>query len=76
MTYYPALAPGFRSNYAHVLPTIGFVVHVQLLDIVKDPHSRTPSLIFEYVENTDFKVRGRDPERGGAGGSMTGQEGA
>ncbi|KAG2441926.1 hypothetical protein HXX76_003532 [Chlamydomonas incerta] len=29
---------------------------IKLLDIVKDPHSRTPSLIFEYVENTDFKV--------------------
>ena len=31
----------------------------QLLDIVKDPHSRTPSLIFEYVDNTDFKVRSK-----------------
>ncbi|KXZ52388.1 hypothetical protein GPECTOR_9g432 [Gonium pectorale] len=29
---------------------------ISLLDIVKDPHSRTPSLIFEYVDNTDFKV--------------------
>lgn len=29
---------------------------IQLLDVVRDPHSKTPSLIFEYVENTDFKV--------------------
>ena len=29
---------------------------VKLLDIVRDQHSKTPSLIFEYVNNTDFKV--------------------
>ncbi|TPX37516.1 hypothetical protein SmJEL517_g00549 [Synchytrium microbalum] len=29
---------------------------VQLLDIVRDPQSKTPALIFEYVNNTDFKV--------------------
>ncbi|KAE8704865.1 Casein kinase II subunit alpha-1 [Hibiscus syriacus] len=29
---------------------------VKLLDIVRDPQSKTPSLIFEYVNNTDFKV--------------------
>ncbi len=29
---------------------------IQLLDIVRDPESKTPSLIFEYVNNTDFKV--------------------
>eukprot|EP00320_Phaeocystis_rex_P020818 CAMPEP_0119070628 /NCGR_PEP_ID=MMETSP1178-20130426/42850_1 /TAXON_ID=33656 /ORGANISM="unid sp, Strain CCMP2000" /LENGTH=342 /DNA_ID=CAMNT_0007052481 /DNA_START=97 /DNA_END=1125 /DNA_ORIENTATION=+ len=28
---------------------------IQLLDIVRDPQSKTPSLIFEYVNNTDFK---------------------
>ncbi|MCO5615089.1 hypothetical protein L7F22_069377 [Adiantum nelumboides] len=28
----------------------------QLLDIVRDPLSRTPSFIFEYVHNTDAKV--------------------
>ena len=28
---------------------------VQLLDIVRDPTSKTPSLIFEYVNNIDFK---------------------
>mmetsp|Transcript_36769 Transcript_36769/g.89500 ORF Transcript_36769/g.89500 Transcript_36769/m.89500 type:complete len:347 (-) Transcript_36769:377-1417(-) len=29
---------------------------IGLLDIVRDPQSKTPSLIFEYVNNTDFKV--------------------
>ncbi|XP_038970377.1 casein kinase II subunit alpha-like isoform X2 [Phoenix dactylifera] len=29
---------------------------VKLLDIVRDRHSKTPSLIFEYVNSTDFKV--------------------
>lgn len=29
---------------------------VKLLDIVRDDESKTPSLIFEHVNNTDFKV--------------------
>jgi casein kinase II subunit alpha len=29
---------------------------ISLLDVVRDPHSKTPSLIFEYVNNTDFKT--------------------
>ncbi len=29
---------------------------IQLLDICRDQHSKTPSLIFEYVNNTDFKT--------------------
>lgn len=28
---------------------------ITLLDVIKDPVSRTPALIFEYVNNTDFK---------------------
>ena len=28
---------------------------VELLDVVRDPQSKTPSLIFEYVNNTDFR---------------------
>lgn len=32
---------------------------IKLLDVVRDPQSKTPSLIFEYVNNTDFKVRRR-----------------
>jgi len=29
---------------------------VKLLDVVRDDESKTPSLIFEHVNNTDFKV--------------------
>ncbi|DBB06238.1 TPA: Homeobox protein HD-6 [Trebouxia sp. C0006] len=29
---------------------------IKLLDVVRDPQSKTPSLVFEYVDNTDFKV--------------------
>mmetsp|Transcript_59795 Transcript_59795/g.110676 ORF Transcript_59795/g.110676 Transcript_59795/m.110676 type:complete len:336 (+) Transcript_59795:78-1085(+) len=29
---------------------------VKLLDVVRDPQSKTPSLIFEYVNNVDFKT--------------------
>eukprot|EP00127_Corallochytrium_limacisporum_P001050 Clim_evm13s35 gene=Clim_evmTU13s35 len=29
---------------------------IQLLDVVRDPQSKTPSLIFEYVNNIDYKV--------------------
>ena len=29
---------------------------VKLLDFVRDPQSKTPSLIFEHVNNTDFKI--------------------
>lgn len=29
---------------------------IKLLDVVRDPLSKTPSLVFEYVNNTDFKV--------------------
>ena len=29
---------------------------IKLMDVVRDTHSRTPSLIFEHVNNTDFKV--------------------
>jgi serine/threonine protein kinase len=32
---------------------------ITLLDIVRDPQSKTPSLVFEYVDNEDFKVRAR-----------------
>lgn len=29
---------------------------IKLLDVVRDPITKTPSLIFEYINNTDFKV--------------------
>ncbi|KAF1775049.1 hypothetical protein JG687_00000197 [Phytophthora cactorum] len=34
----------------------GGVNVVQLLDVVRDPQSKTPSLVTEYVNNTDFKT--------------------
>lgn len=39
---------------------------IKLLDVVRDPQSKTPSLIFEYVNNTDFKVGVACWEAGGA----------
>jgi len=29
---------------------------IKLLDVVRDPQSKTPALVFEYVRNDDFKV--------------------
>ena len=29
---------------------------VKLLEVVRDPASKTPSLIFEYIDNVDFKI--------------------
>lgn len=29
---------------------------IKLLDVVRDPYSKTPCLVFEHVANTDFKV--------------------
>ena len=29
---------------------------VQLIDVVRDPQSKTPSIITDYIDNTDFKV--------------------
>lgn len=34
----------------------GGVNIITLIDVVQDPNSKTPSLIFEYVNNLDFKV--------------------
>jgi casein kinase II subunit alpha len=36
---------------------------IKLLDVVRDQQSKTPSLIFEHVANTDFKVRLAVPRR-------------
>ncbi|KAJ3125527.1 Casein kinase II subunit alpha [Nowakowskiella sp. JEL0407] len=33
----------------------GGVNIIELLDVVRDPQSKVPALIFEYVDNTDFK---------------------
>lgn len=29
---------------------------VKLIDVVRDPASKTPSLIFEHIQNVDFKI--------------------
>jgi len=29
---------------------------VKLLDVVRDPCSKTPCLVFEWIDNTDFKI--------------------
>jgi len=29
---------------------------VKLLDVVRDSSSKTPCLVFEWIENTDFKI--------------------
>jgi casein kinase II subunit alpha len=29
---------------------------VKLLEVVRDPSSKTPSLIFEFIDNIDFKI--------------------
>ena len=29
---------------------------VKLLDVVRDPTSKTPCLIFEWIDHTDFKI--------------------
>jgi casein kinase II subunit alpha len=34
----------------------GGVNIIKLLDVVRDYQSKTPSLVFEYVDNTDFKI--------------------
>ncbi|XP_075366344.1 casein kinase II subunit alpha' isoform X1 [Mycteria americana] len=33
---------------------------INLIDTVKDPVSKTPALVFEYINNTDFKVAAAD----------------
>jgi len=47
-----------RVPRVHLQNLTGGYNVIKLLDIVRDPESRTPSLVFEYVNNTDFKVRG------------------
>ena len=48
---------------------------IRLLDIVRDPQSKTPCLIFEFVNNTDFKVREASmafhPPKGGRRPTLT-----
>lgn len=47
----------FRNRKMRSFPVqLTFAFWPQLLDIVREPQSKTPSLVFEYVNNTDFKV--------------------
>ncbi|KAG0669348.1 Casein kinase II subunit alpha [Maudiozyma exigua] len=46
----------FKRDYLFDLPHNGHENIIQLFDIIKDPISRTPALIFEYVENVDFRI--------------------
>jgi hypothetical protein len=54
---------------------------IRLLDVVRDTHSKTPCLIFECVNNTDFKVLyptwvpapGRSDQRRARGRGASGQ---
>ena len=39
--------------YTHIFKGMNTV---KLLDIVRDQHSKTPNLIFEHVNRTDFEV--------------------
>ncbi|CCK71701.1 casein kinase 2 catalytic subunit CKA1 KNAG_0H02860 [Huiozyma naganishii CBS 8797] len=45
-----------RRKYIYAAPHNGQENIIQLLDIIRDPVSRTPALVFEYVNNYDFRV--------------------
>lgn len=46
----------FMRQYLYDLPHNGHENIVQLLDVVRDPISRTPALVFENVNNVDFRI--------------------
>lgn len=46
----------FKRDFLYDLPHNGHENIIQLFDIIKDPVSKTPALVFEYVENADFRV--------------------
>jgi serine/threonine protein kinase len=55
-THHPPSLPSLRPPPPPLQNLAGGTNIIQLLDIVRDPQSKTPCLIFEYVNNTDFKV--------------------
>jgi serine/threonine protein kinase len=56
----PALRPPQIKREIKILQNLaGGPNIIRLLDVVRDPASKTPCLVFEHVNNTDFKVRGR-----------------
>lgn len=46
----------FKRDFLYDMPHNGHENIIQLFDIIKDPVSKTPALVFEYVENADFRV--------------------
>ncbi|CCC67890.1 hypothetical protein NCAS_0A13320 [Naumovozyma castellii] len=46
----------FKADYLYDLPHDGHKNIIQLFDIIKDPISKTPALVFEHVDNIDFRV--------------------
>lgn len=43
-------------NYIYEKPHNGHENIIQLMDIIRDPVSRTPALVFEYINNYDFRI--------------------
>ncbi|SCV01637.1 LAMI_0G12728g1_1 [Lachancea mirantina] len=46
----------FMRKEVYTLPHNGHDNIIQLMDVVRDPISRTPALIFEHVNNVDFRT--------------------
>lgn len=46
----------YMRSYLFELPHNGHENIVQLLDVVRDPISKTPALVFEHVDNVDFRI--------------------
>lgn len=56
--YYTAsdTTQAFKRAYLFNMPHNGHENIIHLLDVIRDPISRTPALIFEHVDNIDFRV--------------------
>ena len=55
--YFSRNTPQLPNREIKILQSIcGGPNIINLLDVVKDPVSQTPSLVFEYVDNQDFKT--------------------
>ncbi|CCH61300.1 hypothetical protein TBLA_0E02460 [Henningerozyma blattae CBS 6284] len=46
----------FKREYLYDKPHDGHSKIIQLFEVVKDPISRTPALVFEHVNNVDFRI--------------------
>ncbi|AET39422.1 casein kinase 2 catalytic subunit CKA1 Ecym_4364 [Eremothecium cymbalariae DBVPG len=45
-----------RYSEVYMLPHNGHENIIHLLDVIKDSVSKTPALVFEYVDNVDFRI--------------------